>query len=116
MSFTEINRACEAILDRHQSRENSSYLKYRLTPDTKRRLMDQGLIGYKPPPKPMSYEKKTDIKRETNKFTLEQIKTKLAVIEEMRAEGMTILDACKLSGISQGNLHRWQNMVKEAGQ
>lgn len=116
MSFTEINRACEAILDRHQSRENSTFLKYRLTPDAKRRLMDQGLIGYRPPPRPMSYEKKTDIRREAGKFTIEEIKTKLAVIEVMRSEGMTILDACKVSGISQGNLHRWHKMLKEAKQ
>ena len=116
MSFTEINRACEAILDRHLNRENSSYLKYRLTPDAKRRLMDQGLIGYRPPPRPMSYEKKTDIRREAGKFTLAEIKTKLAVIQEMRDEGMTVLDACRLSGISQGNLHRWEKRVKEAKQ
>jgi len=65
---------------------------------------------------PVESKEYTPYKRETNKFTLAEIKTKLAVIQEMRDEGMTVLDACRLSGISQGNLTRWEKKVKEAEQ
>jgi DNA invertase Pin-like site-specific DNA recombinase len=76
------------------------------------RAMAKGQLSILPKPRPMAYEKKTDIKREAAKFSIAEIKTKLAVIEEMRAEGMTILEACSLAGISQGNLHRWQKKLE----
>jgi hypothetical protein len=81
------------------------------------KMIAAGLIS-KPSPKPQVYVKKQEAayKRESQAFTIPQIKEKLARYYEQRDKGHTVLEACKRAKVSQGNIHRWEKMVKEAEQ
>ena len=73
-----------------------------------------GWIKVVPPPaKPEPYRKKTEVVRTTNKFTDAEIRAKLAVIDELLDDGLTVIEACRVSGISQGNLGRWRIKMRE---
>lgn len=76
------------------------------------KAMADGLLSVPAVGVPRQYEKKTSIVRATNAFSLAEIKAKLAVIDGMMADGMTEASACRVSGISRGNLFRWRERVK----
>jgi len=80
-----------------------------------RKAIADGLLSMPARGVPVQYEKKTKIVRATNAYSLAAIRAKLAVIDEMMADGMAEAVACRVSGISRGNLARWRAKIKAEG-
>jgi DNA invertase Pin-like site-specific DNA recombinase len=75
-----------------------------------RKAIADGLLSMPAQGVPKQYVKRT------NAYSVAEIKEKLAVIDGMVAGGMAEAAACRVSGISRGNLARWRAKIKAKGE
>ena len=113
MTETEANRNCEVILKKHET----NYLSYAITPDERKRLAAQGLISPAPAvgkPRMIKQRGKDKEPRKT-KYTEAQMRPIIRQFDELRQDGMSRDNACKLLGVSHVAIDGWRLKISEKG-
>ena len=113
MTDTEIYRRCDVILKKHEA----NYLSYAITPSERKRLADKGLISPAPAVgKPRMIKKRgKDKEPRKTKYTEAQMRPIIRQFDELRKDGMSRDNACKLLGVSHVAIDEWRLKISEKG-
>lgn len=111
MAFaTETNRALETLLKKHET----SYMSYAITPAERERFAQQGLLSR--PPAQATAKRPTIKRPRPPKYTLEMMLPILDRYDQLREDGMSRDNACKVVGVSSTLIYQWKARLSKTVQ